>query len=80
MSALRRTLKNTLPAPVVNVLREGRDALNRASHWPAATFHPWRRDSIKRLAALKDSHKGERCFIIGNGPSLQADRSVPPEG
>lgn len=23
-----------------------------------------------RLARLKDSHKGERCFLIGNGPSL----------
>ncbi len=71
MSALRRTLKNTLPEPVVGVLREGRDALNRAKDWPAAAFHPWRRDSIKRLAALKDSHKGERCFLLGNGPSLR---------
>lgn len=25
------------------------------------------------LDRLKDSHKGERCFVIGNGPSLQAD-------
>lgn len=24
----------------------------------------------KKLAALKDSHKGERCFIVANGPSL----------
>lgn len=24
-----------------------------------------------RLRALKDRHKGQRCFIIGNGPSLQ---------
>jgi hypothetical protein len=24
----------------------------------------------KKLAALKDKHKGHRCFIIGNGPSL----------
>ncbi len=22
------------------------------------------------MAALKDTHRGERCFIIGNGPSL----------
>ncbi len=27
--------------------------------------------SDKKLAALKDKHKGQRCFIIGNGPSLQ---------
>jgi hypothetical protein len=38
---------------------------------PAAYFHPWRRESIKRLAELKDIHKGKRAFIIGNGPSLK---------
>lgn len=27
----------------------------------------------KQLAVLKNSHKGERCFVIGNGPSLTAD-------
>lgn len=26
----------------------------------------------KLLNSLKDKHKGERCFIIGNGPSLKA--------
>jgi hypothetical protein len=39
--------------------------------WPSATFHPWRRQSIHRLAAMKDLHKGERCVIVGNGPSLK---------
>ncbi|HAV76199.1 MAG TPA: hypothetical protein DCX53_02485 [Anaerolineae bacterium] len=38
---------------------------------PAAYLHPWRRESIKRLAELKDVHKGKRAFIIGNGPSLK---------
>lgn len=71
MSNLRETIKQTLPPPVVNVIRETRDGLVRASQWPAATFHPWRRDTIERLAALKDRHKGQRCFIIGNGPSLK---------
>ena len=27
----------------------------------------------KRIKKLKDSHKGERCFIIGNGPSLTTE-------
>jgi len=36
-----------------------------------ATLHPWRRASNQRLAALKDVHKGKRCFVIGNGPSLK---------
>ena len=38
---------------------------------PSVYFHPWRRESMARLAALKDIHKGERAFIIGNGPSLK---------
>jgi hypothetical protein len=28
-------------------------------------------ESVRRMAALKDKHRGERCFIIGNGPSLK---------
>ena len=28
---------------------------------------------VKRLRMLKDTHLGEMCFIIGNGPSLSAD-------
>lgn len=27
-------------------------------------------DNIKRIESLKDKHNGERCFIVGNGPSL----------
>jgi hypothetical protein len=30
-----------------------------------------RRDSIRQLANFKDLHGGQRCFIIGNGPSLK---------
>ncbi len=39
--------------------------------WPMATFHPWRRESVRRLAALKDRYRGHRAFILGNGPSLR---------
>ncbi len=65
------SLKGRLPAPVLGVARQTRDALVRLAQWPAATFHPWRVDSNRRLAALKNTHTGERCFIIGNGPSLK---------
>ena len=31
---------------------------------------------MRKLRALKDSHAGERCFLVGNGPSLrQTDMS-----
>lgn len=29
------------------------------------------RDSLRRLRAMKNQYRGERCFIIGNGPSLR---------
>jgi hypothetical protein len=71
MSAFREGLKKNLPAPLVSAIRDTRDGILRMGQWPAATFHPWRRDTIRRLAPLKDAHKGERCFILGNGPSLK---------
>ena len=30
-------------------------------------------NNSRRLLKMKDSHKGERCFLIGNGPSLSPD-------
>ncbi len=39
--------------------------------WPGAVLHPWRRASIRRLAALKNRYRGQRAFILGNGPSLR---------
>ncbi|NTV37220.1 MAG: DUF115 domain-containing protein [Anaerolineaceae bacterium] len=56
---------------MLGALRDSRDWAVRAAQWPSATFHPWRRDSIRRLEALRDIHKGERCFVMGNGPSLK---------
>lgn len=44
-------------AGVYERLREESDSRHRASK--------------RRIAAMKDKHQGERCFIIGNGPSLR---------
>jgi len=71
MNTFKQTLKRILPEPALNLVRSASDALARSKDWPAATFHPWRRNSVRRLAALKDTHHGQRCFIIGNGPSLK---------
>jgi len=68
---MKQTVKRIMPEPFWNAARSSYDALVRLPELPAATLHPWRRESRKRLAALKDTHKGERCFIIGNGPSLR---------
>jgi hypothetical protein len=68
---MRNTLKRITPQPIWQAASQFRYALQRAAQWPAATFHPLRRASIQRLAAYQDCHTGERCFIIGNGPSLR---------
>lgn len=71
MPSFRQQLKQRTPAPIWHAVSRTRYSLYRAAQWPAATLHPLRRESIHRLAALKDAHRGQRCFIIGNGPSLK---------
>jgi hypothetical protein len=68
---MKQTFKKILPAPALQFVRNTYDGLRRLPQLPAAYLHPWRRESIRRLAALKDIHKGKRAFIIGNGPSLR---------
>ena len=71
MSELKGTLKSVTPRPLWQAARGAWIGLQNAALWPSATFHPWRRASIRRLGELKDIHRGQRCFIIGNGPSLK---------
>jgi len=69
---MKQALKNTLSPRLVEWLANTYDAIRRLPDQPAAYLHPWRRESIRKLVALKDSHKGERCFVVGNGPSLKS--------
>ncbi len=64
-------LKRLIPTQLWHPMSRARYALLRAAQWPAATFHPWRRQSVRLLRAYHNRHLGERCFIIGNGPSLK---------
>jgi hypothetical protein len=68
---MKSNIVKSLPEPIVNTLRTMRDGLQVASDYPESRLHPWRQESIKKIRALKDTHSGERCFIIGNGPSLK---------
>ena len=43
----------------------------RIQNWSSRHFELTRYG--RSLAKLKDSHKGETCFVIGNGPSLTAE-------
>ncbi|MGB4595926.1 MAG: 6-hydroxymethylpterin diphosphokinase MptE-like protein [Anaerolineaceae bacterium] len=58
-------------SPVGKLARRVYDSVRRLPDLPSAYLHPWRRESMRKLGELKDSHKGERCFIVGNGPSLK---------
>lgn len=53
------------------LLRDAYITLRDLPQLPEAYLHPWRRESLRRLTALKDIHKGQRAFILGNGPSLK---------
>lgn len=50
-----------------------------AESFTARVIRPWQVKHFdrtrygRRLRSLKDVHKGERCFIVANGPSLRAE-------
>jgi hypothetical protein len=44
---------------------------NRGRHLLAKVFNPRWNLNYRGLQNLHDRHKGQRCFIIGNGPSLR---------
>src|SRR5512143_3750371 len=60
-----------MPAPLLGTARETYLALRRLPDAWGAYLHPWRRASISRLSALRDAYRGQRAFIVGNGPSLR---------
>lgn len=68
---IKQTIKGIIPSPVWNLLRKTYSGVTHLPDLPSVYFHPWRRESMKRLAELKDVHKGKRAVIIGNGPSLR---------
>ncbi|MDO9546565.1 MAG: DUF115 domain-containing protein [Pelolinea sp.] len=53
------------------VLKNSWDSVNRFPDYVGSRTHPWRRDSINRIRSFQNKYVGERCFIIGNGPSLR---------
>lgn len=67
---MRQRIKRSVPAPMWQMAREAYLGLRRLPEAREAASHPWRRDSIARLAEWKDRYQGQRAFIIGNGPSL----------
>jgi len=68
---MKNTLNKITPAPILETMKNTYDAIRRIPGVPDAYLHPWRRTSREGLYKFIDIHKGERCFIIGNGPSLK---------
>src|SRR5512140_2492257 len=73
---MKAAIKRVIPFPVWQAGRELYLGTRRMPQEYEASHHPWRRESIARLAEWKDKCKGQRAVIIGNGPSLnQTDLS-----
>jgi len=68
----KQALKRILPAPI---WQAGSNLYwgwyNRGRHVLARTFSPLWRANLVRLETYRGRHRGQRCFIIGNGPSLR---------
>lgn len=69
--SMKTTLKNSLPEPIIDFVRNSIDFVKRGKELPDAYFHPWRKDTRKNITKYKNIHRNQRCFIIGNGPSLK---------
>ncbi|MCL4559684.1 MAG: DUF115 domain-containing protein [Chloroflexi bacterium] len=74
----RQTLKRITPHPVWNVASQTYWWwYNRGRHVFLRSLSPAWRHSQQLLRQYRDLHQGQRCFIIGNGPSLrQMDLSL----
>ena len=68
---MKQTIETILPSPILQTIKNSYDAIRRLPQVPDAYLHPWRRKSRLRMTQYHNIHKGERCFIIGNGPSLK---------
>jgi hypothetical protein len=51
--------------------------LRRGAGWCAWRIHPQSWRAARRLRELRDRHRDQRCFILGNGPSL-AEMDLAP--
>jgi hypothetical protein len=61
-----------IPGALKGPVRDCYLAARRAPGLAGMQMHPWRRESLLRLRALRGSRVGKRAFIVGNGPSLRS--------
>jgi hypothetical protein len=68
---MKQNIKRLVPPALWVPVRQAYLGVKRLPDLPAAYGHPWRRESMRRLAGLRDQYRGQRAFILGNGPSLK---------
>lgn len=68
---MKDQIKKILPVPVLNAVRDSLDFFKRSNEIPEAYFDSWRVTTRKDLEQFRNIHHGQRCFILGNGPSLK---------
>ncbi|TET83905.1 MAG: DUF115 domain-containing protein [Anaerolineales bacterium] len=72
MSGLRSTLKQITPKPLRRPLSNSYWWwYNRGRHQLAAVVSVRYRESVREIREYHNCHRGQRCFILGNGPSLR---------
>jgi hypothetical protein len=72
MSGAKQQIKRWVPPPVWAISSDSYWWWrNRGRHLWARRLSPEWNASLKRVCAFQDLHRGKRCFIIGNGPSLR---------
>ncbi len=70
MTSFKQSLRDMLPPELYQSLQNGRDAIVRLADIPGVYLHPWKLDSNRRIIKYQNRYSGQRCFVIGNGPSL----------
>lgn len=72
MEDLKRSILKfpILGAKYVNWKRQRNITAQRNREYRDWLAHPYGQASIERLRTYHNKHQGERCFVIGNGPSL----------
>jgi hypothetical protein len=69
---MKQNIKRITPSPLWNAASDTYWWYhNRGRHLVAKTLNPRWYESRRHMRSLQNTHSGERCFIIGNGPSLR---------
>jgi len=70
--SVKQTLKEILPEPLWDLVSSRYWAwYNRDRHLLARIFSPTWMKNKARLETWRNRYEGERCFVVGNGPSLR---------